>query len=138
MISVEFSGKVCLVGSVRNINKRDGSTIAIQEYAVDVFEENAQYPSKLAFEVAGEDKIAQYGITENSIVKVKANLSSNIWQGKCFTSLRAWNVVVEQRGTVAPPQAPQPIVPSQQPTQSEAKPKVNEQTKDVDTSDLPF
>lgn len=120
MISVEFSGKVCLVGSVRNINKKDGTTIAIQEYAVDVFEENAQYPSKLAFEVAGEDKIAQYGITENSIVKVKANLSSNIWQGKCFTSLRAWNVVVEQKGTVAPPQAPQqaaapqpkPITPS--------------------------
>lgn len=130
MISVEFSGKVCLVGSVRNINKRDGSTIAIQEYAVDVFEENAQYPSKLAFEVAGEDKIAQYGITENSIVKVKANLSSNIWQGKCFTSLRAWNVVVEQKGTVAPPQAPQQ---SAAPQQSQN----NQSSNDV-TDSLPF
>lgn len=130
MISVEFSGKVCLVGSVRNINKRDGSTIAIQEYAVDVFEENAQYPSKLAFEVAGEDKIAQYGITENSIVKVKANLSSNIWQGKCFTSLRAWNVVVEQKGTVAPPQAPQQ---SAAPQQSQ-----NNQSSNDATDSLPF
>lgn len=130
MISVEFSGKVCLVGSVRNINKRDGSTIAIQEYAVDVFEENTQYPSRLAFEVAGEDKIAQYGITENSIVKVKANLSSNIWQGKCFTSLRAWNVVVEQRGTVAPPQAPQQATAPQQ--------SQNNQSSNNVKDDLPF
>lgn len=130
MISVEFSGKVCLVGSVRNINKKDGSILAVQEYAVDVFEENSQYPSKLAFEVVGEDKIAQYGITENSIVKVKANLSSNIWQGKCFTSLRAWNVVVEQKGTVAPPQAPQQ---SAAPQQSQ-----NNQSSNDATDSLPF
>lgn len=137
MISVEFSGKVCLVGSVRNINKKDGSILAIQEYAVDVFEENTQYPSKLAFEVVGEDKIAQYGITENSIVKVKANLSSNIWQGKCYTSLRAWNVAVEQQGTVAPPQTQQQAAVNQ-PTR-QAAPKVETKTEsNVDTSDLPF
>lgn len=130
MISVEFSGKVCLVGSVRNINKKDGSILAVQEYAVDVFEENSQYPSKLAFEVVGEDKIAQYGITENSIVKVKANLSSNIWQGKCFTSLRAWNVVVEQKGTVAPPQAPQQAATPQQ--------SQNNQSSNDATDPLPF
>ena len=137
MISVEFSGKVCLVGSVRNINKKDGSILAIQEYAVDVFEENTQYPSKLAFEVVGEDKIAQYGITENSIVKVKANLSSNIWQGKCYTSLRAWNVAVEKQGTVVPPQTPQQAAVNQ-PTR-QAAPKVETKTEsNVDTSDLPF
>lgn len=107
MISVEFSGKVCLVGSVRDIKKKDGSSLLIQEFAVDVFEEDAKYPSKLAFEVVGEEKIQQLNITEGSIVKVKANLSSNIWNGKTFTSLRAWNVLVEQRGTVAPPKAPQ-------------------------------
>ena len=137
MISVEFSGKVCLVGSVRNINKKDGSILAIQEYAVDVFEENTQYPSKLAFEVVGEDKIAQSGITENSIVKVKANLSSNIWQGKCYTSLRAWNVAVEKKGTVAPPQTQQQAAVNQ-PTR-QAAPKVETKTEsNVDTSDLPF
>lgn len=103
MVSIEFEGRVCFIGASRSFNKKNGDVVMSQEYAVDVLEENCKYPGKLAFEIVGEDKIQQFSIKEGDDIKVKANIQSTVWQGRCFTSIRAWSVFVEKKGTEAPP-----------------------------------
>lgn len=131
MVSIEFEGKVCFIGASRSFNKKNGDVVISQEYAVDVFEEDCKYPSKLAFEVVGADKIQQFDIKEGDDIKVKANIQSTVWQGRCFTSMRAWSVFVEKKGTEAPPQPNTHVA-------EKTEKKQEEKTRVSHVDDLPF
>lgn len=117
-VALEFEGQVVEMPALRSGVSKNGSNWAIQEYVISVPDD--KFPSKLCFEISGEDKISKFDIHINDVVKVKANVSSSGWNGKFFTSVRAWAVDVISKGTVAPPQAPQqaaapqpkPITPS--------------------------
>lgn len=128
MVQVEFEGKVVEMPALRSGVSKNGSNWAIQEYVIEVPDE--KYSSKLCFEVSGEDKIEKFGIHLNDVVSVKANLSSTGWNGKFFTSVRAWAVNIVSKGTVAPPQAPQQAAAPQQ--------SQNNQSSNDATDSLPF
>lgn len=69
-----------------------------------VIETEGQYPKKVAVEVFGEDRIKQLNIVEGETITVDINLESREWQGRWFTTARAWRV---DRGA-SQPQAPAP------------------------------
>lgn len=127
-VSIEFEGQVVEMPALRSGVSKNGTNWAIQEYVIDVPDD--KYPSKLCFEVSGEDKISKFDIHINDVVKVKANVSSSGWNGKFFTSVRAWAVDVISKGTVAPPQAPQQAAAPQQ--------SQNNQSSNDATDPLPF
>lgn len=127
-VSIEFEGQVVEMPALRSGVSKNGTNWAIQEYVIDVPDD--KYPSKLCFEVSGEDKISKFDIHINDVVKVKANVSSSGWNGKFFTSVRAWAVDVISKGTVAPPQAPQQAAAPQQ--------SQNNQSSNDATDSLPF
>lgn len=127
-VSLEFEGKVVEMPAIRSGVSKNGTNWAIQEYVIDIPDD--RFPSKLCFEVSGEDKISKFDIHINDVVKVKANVSSSGWNGKFFTSVRAWAVDVISKGTVAPPQAPQQAAAPQQ--------SQNNQSSNDATDSLPF
>lgn len=130
-VSIEFEGKVVEMPALRSGISKNGSNWAIQEYVIDVPDD--KYPSKLCFEVSGEDKISKFGIGLNDTVKVKANISSTGWNGKFFTSVRAWAVDVVSKGTAASPQQ------AATQTAQQAAQATNDVASNNDaTTDLPF
>lgn len=62
-----------------------------------VVETADQYPKKICFEV-WNDKVAFDQISIGTPVKVFFDPESREWQGKWFTSLRAWRVDVDGGG----------------------------------------
>lgn len=69
-----------------------------------VIETEGQYQKKVAVEVFGEDRIKQLNIAEGETITVDINLESREWQGRWFTTARAWRV---DRGA-SRPQSPAP------------------------------
>lgn len=134
-VSLEFEGKVIEMPALRSGVSRNGTNWAIQEYVIDVPDD--RFPSKLCFEVSGEDKINKFDIHINDVVKVKANVSSTGWNGKFFTSVRAWAVDVVSKGTVAPPKAPQQTQQNQHTSQSATNTE-EKKSEDIPTDELPF
>lgn len=132
-VSIEFEGQVVEMPALRSGVSKNGTNWAIQEYVIDVPDD--KYPSKLCFEVSGEDKISKFDIHINDVVKVKANVSSSGWNGKFFTSIRGWAVDVISKGTAASPQQAATQAPQQSaaPQQSQN----NQSSNDVE-DDLPF
>lgn len=62
-----------------------------------VVETADQYPKKICFEV-WNDKVALGQISEGTPVKVFFDPESREWQGRWFTSLRAWRLDVDGGG----------------------------------------
>ena len=92
-----------------------------------VIETQEQYPKKLAFDVFGADRIANFDIHLGEVINVSFDIDAREYQGRYFNQIRAWNVTkVSQQSTaqvragVAQPSAPytQPAQPQQ--TQSTA------------------
>lgn len=131
-VSIEFEGKVVEVPSVKTgTSSKNGNQWMSQEVVVEIPDE--RYPSKLSFEVFGEDKIKQYNIEQNDTVKVKANVLSNGFNGKYFTSVKAWAVTVTKGKT-------KPSRPAQPESQdiSTVSPTNTKQANSNDSDDLPF
>lgn len=133
-VSIEFEGKVVEVPSVKTGTSKNGNQWMSQEVVVEIPDE--RYPSKLAFEVFGEDKINQYNIEQNDTVKVKANVQSNGFNGKYFTSVKAWAVTVT-KGKPKPSQPAQPE-PQDISTVAPANDANTQQANSSDSDDLPF
>lgn len=133
-VSIEFEGKVVEVPSVKTgTSSKNGNQWMSQEVVVEIPDE--RFPSKLAFEVFGEDKINQYNIEQNDTVKVKANVQSNGFNGKYFTSVKAWAVTVTKGKSKSQPVQPKPQDVSTLPPANNAN---NQQESDNNSDDLPF
>lgn len=63
-----------------------------------VVETQDQYPKKICFEI-WNDKVALGNLSVGSPVKVFFDPESREWQGKWFTSLRAWRIDAEGAGS---------------------------------------
>lgn len=135
-VQIEFEAKIIEQPSVKTgTSNKTGAQWMAMEAVCEIPDE--KYPSKLAFEVFGEDKINELNLCQGDVVKVKANVQSNGFNGRYFTSVKAWHVQILSKATVAPPQAPQQITASQ--STQQAAPKVEEKKSgDVATDDLPF
>ena len=116
---------------------RTGNPWQLQAY---VLETQEQYPRKVYFEVFGEDRIKANPCKIDDLVTVSFDIESREYNGRWYTSIRAWKV---QQGLVnaeaQPAAAPNAAPATPQPAEG------NVQTFDQvaaapedDGTDLPF
>lgn len=97
---MEIQGRIVAVLAQRNGTSARGTDWALQEY---VLETHDQYSKKVCFEVFGADRIARFGVRVGQEVTVFFDLESREWQGKWFTSVRAYDVRLVEGGVTAAP-----------------------------------
>ena len=143
---MEIEGTIVQILEKRSgISKSTGNPWMSQGY---VLMTNELHSKKIAFEVTGEDRIRRFGLQVGSYVKVFCEVESREYEGKWYTSVKAWDArgVVRAQNTQAAPQAaPAPqeaAAPAQgaptmppPPTMSQAP---STQAAPTDTDDAPF
>ena len=137
---MEVVGKIIQVLPAQEGVGRNGNPWKVQPYVLETLD---QYPRKVHFEVFGEDRIKQNPCDIDQLVTVSFDIESREFNGRWYTSIRAWRIqqgdttqaVPGAAPAVAPAAAPQPAAPV------EAAP-VNMDPFDASagegTSDLPF
>lgn len=104
---MEVSGKIIQVLPEQSgVSKTTGKDWKMQAY---VLETQEQYPRKVHFEVFGEDRIKANPCQMDDIVTVSFDIESREFNGRWYTSIRAWKIqqgVVDANPTVAEPVAP--------------------------------
>lgn len=92
---MEVSGKIIQVLPLQSgISKTSGNPWQLQAY---VLETQEQYPRKVHFEIFGEDRIKNNACEMDELVTVSFDIESREFNGKWYTSIRAWKV---QKGIV--------------------------------------
>ena len=118
------------------VSKTSGKEWKLQAY---VLETQEQFPKKVHFEVFGEDRIKANPCQLDDIVTVSFDIESREFNGRWYTSIRAWKI---QQGVVEAAPAVQ-AVPAAQPVQAVAAPQANVASFDAaagmdESSELPF
>ena len=125
---MEIQGKIIAVLPERSGVSARGEWKS-QTYVIETQE---QYPKKMAFDVFGADRIANFGIQLGEVINVSFDIDAHEYQGRYFNQIRAWNVTkVSQQATAqaqavvsqpsalstphAQPQQPQSTAPSSDP-----------------------
>lgn len=86
---MEIQGKVIAVLPERSGVSARGEWKS-QTYVIETQE---QYPKKMAFDVFGADRIANFGIHSGEVINVSFDIDVHEYQGRYFNQIRAWNVV---------------------------------------------
>ena len=135
---MEVSGKIIQVLPEQGgVSKTSGKEWKLQAY---VLETQEQYPRKVHFEVFGEDRIKANPCHLDDIVTVSFDIESREFNGRWYTSVRAWKI---QQGIVeagapavaevgAPAPAPVMVEPQANVAAFDAAAGVDE------TTELPF
>ena len=132
---MEISGKIIQVLPEQGgQSKTTGKDWKLQAY---VLETQEQYPRKVHFEVFGEDRIKANPCQLDDVVTVSFDIESREFNGRWYTSIRAWKI---QQG-VATAETPTAAAPVAAPVA--AAPQSNVQAFDPaagvdDGTDLPF
>ena len=130
---MEISGKIIQVLPEQGgVSKTSGKEWKLQAY---VLETQEQYPRKVHFEVFGEDRIKANPCQLDDVVTVSFDIESREFNGRWYTSIRAWKIQQGVVDAVAPA-----AVPAVEPM---AAPQANVATFDAaagvdETTDLPF
>ena len=85
---MEIQGKVIAVLPERSGVSARGEWKS-QTYVIETQE---QYPKKMAFDVFGADRLAQFNIHSGEVINVSFDIDAHEYQGRWFNSIRAWNV----------------------------------------------
>ena len=138
---MEIQGKVIAV-----LPERSGVSVRgewkSQTYVIETQE---QYPKKMAFDVFGADRLAQFNIRSGEVINVSFDIDAHEYQGRYFNQIRAWNVTkVSQQaaqqamassanaaGVANPTNQQNLFPPEQQSAQQQAQQRGN-------SDDLPF
>lgn len=139
---MEIVGKIIQVLPLQSgTSSRTGNSWQVQSY---VLETQEQYPRKVCFEIFGEDKIKNNPCNIDDLVTVSFDIESREFNGRWYTSIRAWRV---QQGDMTSAQpaaaAPQPVAPAAAPTAAPqpapvANTQVFDASADDESGDLPF
>ena len=106
---MELAGKVIAVLEPRSgVSKSSGNNWMVQEYVIETHD---QYPRRMCFDVFGEDKIKMFNIQMGEELNVFFDIDAREWQGRWFTSIRAWKVDRVGANAEAPQTAPAPAAP---------------------------
>ncbi len=130
---MEVSGKIISVLPAQEGVSKTGNPWKVQSY---VLETQEQYPKKVCFEIFGEDRIKNNPCKIDDIVTVSFDIESREFNGRWYTSIRAWRVAQGITTQAAQPAAAPQAAP--------AAPVSNTQTFDAaagtmdDGTDLPF
>ena len=135
---MEVVGKIIQVLPAQEGVGRNGNPWKVQPYVLETLD---QYPRKVHFEVFGEDRIKQNPCEIDQLVTVSFDIESREFNGRWYTSIRAWRI---QHGDTTQAAAPVAAAPAQAaPVAAPAQaPEVNVDPFDASsgegTSDLPF
>lgn len=100
-----IEGKIIQVlPSQCGVSKTSGKEWALQAY---VLETKEQYPKKVHFEVFGDDRIKANPCGVDDIVSVDFDIESREFNGRWYTSIRAWRIVKQDATQAAPQEAEQ-------------------------------
>ena len=127
---MDITGKIIAVLEPRTGKSRNtGNPWKVQTYVIETASD--QYPRKCAFEVFGEDKIAQFNIKAGDELTVSFDIDAHEYQGRWYNSIRAWKVTPNTQAAQAPQAQAAPAADpfGSQPAAS---------TTNDDTDDLPF
>ena len=138
---MEIQGKVIAVLPERSGVSARGEWKS-QTYVIETQE---QYPRKMAFDVFGADRLAQFNIHSGEVINVSFDIDAHEYQGRYFNQIRAWNVTkVSQQaaqqamassanaaGVANPTNQQNLFPPEQQSAQQQAQQRGN-------SDDLPF
>lgn len=138
---MEIVGKIISVLPEQSGIAKNGNPWKVQAYVLETTE---QYPRKVHFEVFGEDRIKQNPCAIDQLVTVSFDIESREFNGRWYTSIRAWRIA--QGNTTQPAQpaqvasAPAPATPQQPAMESieAANMQPFDPTVNDNTSDLPF
>ena len=138
---MEVVGKTIQVLPAQEGVGRNGNPWKVQPYVLETLD---QYPRKVHFEVFGEDRIKQNPCDIDQLVTVSFDIESREFNGRWYTSIRAWKI---QQGDMtqaaapvaAAPAAAAPAAPAAPAAQAAAPANVDPFDATADgTSDLPF
>ena len=90
---MEIQGKVIAVLPERSGVSARGEWKS-QTYVIETQE---QYTKKMAFDVFGADRIANFGIQLGEVINVSFDIDAHEYQGRYFNQIRAWNVTKVQQ-----------------------------------------
>ncbi len=140
---MEVVGKIIQVLPLQEGVGRNGNPWKLQGYVLETLD---QYPRKVHFEVFGEDRIKMNPCEIDQLVTVSFDIESREFNGRWYTSIRAWKIQqgdTTQAGAIpaaAPAQAA-PAAPTA-PAAAQMEPAANIDPFDASagdgTSDLPF
>lgn len=111
---MEIIGKAIAALQVKSgVSQRTGEQWQSREYVIETQE---QYPKKMCFEVFGIDKLKEFNIRNNDLIKVHFDISAREYNGKWYNSIRAWKVEhVNPDGSVVGSTAAAPVAQAQAP-----------------------
>ena len=137
---MEIVGKIIAVLPEQSGIAKNGNPWKVQAYVLETTE---QYPRKVHFEIFGEERIKQYPCAIDQLVTVSFDIESREFNGRWYTSIRAWKVVQGDTTQAAQPAAAAPAAPVAAPqpaTESIEAANVQpfDPTVNDNTSDLPF
>ncbi len=100
-----IEGKIIQVLPLQGgVSKTSGKEWALQAY---VLETKEQYPKKVHFEVFGDDRIKANPCGVDDIVSVDFDIESREFNGRWYTSIRAWRIVKQDATQAAQQDAEQ-------------------------------
>lgn len=105
---MEIIGKAIAALPVKSgVSQRTGEKWQSREYVIETQE---QYPKKICFEVFGTEKLQEFNIRNNDLIKVHFDITAREYNGKWYNSIRAWKVehVNPDGGTANQVSAPAP------------------------------
>ena len=138
---MEVVGKIIQVLPAQEGIGKNGNPWKVQPYVLETLD---QYPRKVHFEVFGEDRIKQNPYDIDQLVTVSFDIESREFNGRWYTSIRAWRI---QQGdttqaAAVPAAAPAQAAPVAAPVAEQPAAPVNVDPFDASagdgTSDLPF
>ena len=142
---MEVVGKIIQVLPAQEGVGRNGNPWKVQPYVLETFD---QYPRKVHFEVFGEDRIKMNPCDIDQVVTVSFDIESREFNGRWYTSIRAYRIQQGDATQAAAPPAAAPVAPAQpaapaaQPAAASQEPMANVDPFDASagdgTSDLPF
>jgi hypothetical protein len=86
---MEVVGKIIQVLPEQEGVGRNGNPWKVQPYVLETLD---QYPRKVYFEVFGEERIKQNPCEIDRLVTVSFDIESREFNGRWYTSIRAWRI----------------------------------------------
>lgn len=109
---MEITGTVISILQAQEGTGRNGNPWKSQSF---VIETEDQYPRKVVIEIFGEDRIKQYLPEHGDKVTASIDIESHEFNGRWYTTVKAYRVSKGQAAAAAtqqaPPLAPQPAAP---------------------------
>ena len=103
---MDIVGKIIQVLPLQEGISKTGNPWKSQSY---ILETQEQYPRKVCFEIFGEDRIKNNPCNVDDVVTVSFDIESREYNGRWYTSIRAWRV---QQGNMLSQAAPEPVAAS--------------------------